>query len=31
MAKGCNHMTAKLNKEGKYTILGTGQSSQIHP
>jgi hypothetical protein len=31
MAKGCPHNTAKLNKEGKYNIFGSGQVAQIHP
>lgn len=31
MAKGCAYSTAKLTKEGKYSILGSGQLAQIHP
>jgi hypothetical protein len=31
MAKGCPHSTAKLNKDGKYSIFGSGQQAQIHP
>lgn len=31
MAKGCSHSTAKLNKQGKYSIFGSGQQAQIHP
>ena len=31
MAKGLPYGIGKLNKEGKYTIFGTGQAAQIHP
>lgn len=31
MSKGCQYGTAKLNKDGKYNIFGTGQVAQIHP
>lgn len=31
MAKGCSYSTAKLTKEGKYSILGSSQLAQIHP
>lgn len=31
MQKGCVYVTAKLNKEGKYTIFRSGQVAHIHP
>jgi hypothetical protein len=31
MQRGCFYVTAKLNKEGKYTIFKSGQTAHIHP